>query len=401
MRLYEIIKMPTGDPIKYITNRMKEAELLLPVAIEIEQLSDIIDWEALDNTIYNMDEGRVKMDVFWRLKSTLTFKFVDYSLLKDIISYISDGLKANDMKFYMTHLLHRFENDRLPILEEDIIPALRQVGNSIELLQDYIDGDDATVATIVKNTIRLTNLLTQFIPKYNKFIANLSNKLETTYNPSSEATEFLGPQLPTHDDVEKLYHASAFAAQIEKEGFLPEVPSKRHGLGSFGRGERVSLTYDLYTAKEIARTLKEIHMISRGELRPEIIARWWQEENLDKKANEPLKDFIYKSIDQHLGNNEPSFLLLPNIGNVYKAASALNTEETAKLFKAYLHFSEKRFNPYYISIEDTVIAMKDVDIRDIGVLKVEVDMTDDPQYVPSEKEYRVEPDKILSVKRIL
>jgi len=199
---------------------------------------------------------------------------------------------------------------------------------------------------------------------------------------------------PKPREVETLYHVTAFADEIAREGFRPVKPSseERHGLGSFGAGvgspidTHISFTHDLYYARQILRSMRELAMIANGQLRKHQLLRWMADEGID------LSRIVFNlrgiPTDRY---GRPQLSKYPD-----------TPEANAELYKGWLFLNEiGRENPVFVNIERTVEALKGRSPRDVGIIQARVRM-DDPtiEYLRAEHEWRVPPSAVLSVKRV-
>lgn len=87
---------------------------------------------------------------------------------------------------------------------------------------------------------------------------------------------------PEHDEVETLYHTTAFATEILRDGFKAEKPVGRRGLGNYGDQEGISFTHRYKIAHDLWRSLREIWMIAHGKLTAKQIVGWIRAEGMDK-----------------------------------------------------------------------------------------------------------------------
>jgi hypothetical protein len=146
---------------------------------------------------------------------------------------------------------------------------------------------------------------------------------------------------PEHNENETLYHATAYVPEILRDGFQAEPPEDRRGLGNYGRVVTISFTHDLEIARNIMRSLKEMWMIAHGELTGSALYRYW------------------------------------------------------------LAHSKLRSDPMMTSPEQVIEMMTNRDLTDIGVLACDVRLEPDDRYLIGEAEFRLPPDRVLSVKQVL
>lgn len=181
---------------------------------------------------------------------------------------------------------------------------------------------------------------------------------------------------PEHAEVETLYHATAFADEIVRDGFRVEPPEGRRGLGNFGTQDGISFTYDLQIAQNIVRVLKEMWMIAHGQLTARHIIGWMRHENIGLSG-------IYT----HVGK---------------PAEKIESKEDTAKLYNYWLWMTKTRDNPVMIGPDAVVRMMQHrPSVNDIGIVAAEVRLQPNDQFLVAEREFRVPADRVLSVKRVM
>lgn len=183
------------------------------------------------------------------------------------------------------------------------------------------------------------------------------------------------------EPVERLYHASVNAKQIAESGFQSDVP----GMGGIGGAQSTmsgkvatSFTADLYTAKELMRSMKEAAMLMQGE---------WK-----------LDSFL-QTIEETPGGKEA----LRTFEVQRKRRKPETKEELFDLYRMYLTFAKDRYNPVYFGdLSDFVKTFEEADYSNIGVVIAKVDMTnEDIDYLEAMEEYRVPPEAIISIDGII
>lgn len=169
--------------------------------------------------------------------------------------------------------------------------------------------------------------------------------------------------------VEKVYHATATLSYLRKHGFS-EKPVNHRGLGEIGSTRNtISVTYDLNVAREIARALKEVWLIVHKKITEEQIKDWY------KKSNAELPSVLEKK------DSEENLLALYNRW-------------------LWTNKSEYRSNPVFGDIQKFGRYAKKIRYEDIGILELLVS-TKDADWQPAESEFRVKPQNILKIKRMI
>jgi hypothetical protein len=200
---------------------------------------------------------------------------------------------------------------------------------------------------------------------------------------------------PEHDEVETLYHATAFASEIVRDGFKAEKPQGRRGLGNYGEQNGISFTHDYKIAQDLCRALREVWMIQHGQLSAKTILGWFKAEKIDQKY-ENIAGTVGIGVEEP--NEDSRFQSRYRLKQLHELKSK---EETAKLYKVYLALSEIRTDPMFTYIEETLELMKDRDIKDIGILACVVKLEEKDEYLFGESEFRLPPNRVQSIKRII
>ena len=237
-------------------------------------------------------------------------------------------------------------------------------------------------------------------------------------------------------DLETLYHASVNARQLAQSGFsltMPEGDSSA-GLGgsqSTGGGKKgVSFTEDAYVAKEIARVLKEVAMIARGEVKATEILDWasrsgqlsriidWYGQNYSNMDR--MKERLV--VEGKTIRAERYGLNQAHLDDVKAGRSELDPKLTSTwapvplyevlgsdpvtamgLYLSYLNFSG-RYDPKFFGVgpKGLVARFKGLNPKNIGYITATINMADPHiTYGKGEREFRVPPEAILSVDRFI
>jgi len=217
-----------------------------------------------------------------------------------------------------------------------------------------------------------------------------------TQNQSSE-------QIPESEDQEQVYHASIHARQLFQNGFAKDVPDQE-GLGGSqstkGDKKGTSFTYDLYVAKEIARTLKELTMVVQGKVTARMILDWAKRDRVAEKLAEQYDGYLTKPYELRFETG--GWVLQDNRGNFEMPDKVFNTPlKRASLYKEYLRvigLLSKRYDPYVMHLNRVVPVLAKANIQNIGVVVATVDMTNPHiEHKPGERELRIPPEAIISV----
>lgn len=189
-----------------------------------------------------------------------------------------------------------------------------------------------------------------------------------------------------HKNIERtetLYHATANAPEIFRNGFKTNFNQTSEGIGGSnldkGGKPAISFTADLYVAKEIARCLKEAIMIAKGELDIYDIKTMALQEGTHKQIVDTMPFF---GKEENLEGLEP--------------------KDVFEYYRLYLMYSPKRYDPLFFDSRGLMNIFKTKNVEDVGVLVCKVDMTDpNILYLSSMEEFRVNPKNVVSIEEIL
>jgi hypothetical protein len=245
----------------------------------------------------------------------------------------------------------------------------------------------------VQQFIQLVGILSPALKNFLRIVDDLNQKVgaQVAHGTMMRAHEWeRKPLRPEHQEVETLYHATAYANEVAANGFSAEKPADRRGVGNLGEQAEISFTHDLKIAMDIMRTLKEFALIANGQLKARTVADWIRRENI---PNFPWHEFmrVYK------GHNE---FYSPQYEDT--TFDRFSIEQTAELYQKYIWLSKIHPNPVIISAKELVRSMVGRPQSDIGIVACAVAL--DPNqstYHPGESEFRVHPSAVQSIKRIM
>lgn len=238
--------------------------------------------------------------------------------------------------------------------------------------------------------------LPQLLQRWTATVQDLRPSLQDFVQKGTrDVTHYHEERPPPHEKTETLYHASANAKELAAKGFSKEMP-ERGGIGGSQSTKDfnvkgVSFTSDLYVAKEIARSLKEVIAIANGEIKWHQVERWISDAGLDpvevaKNANirSRRKPEKYREKWDNWGSAKANKDDPAAVFGLYRA------------YMLYASTKNKRYDPLYFNV--SINTFKGLDPANVGVVKATVDMTDKKiSYAPAMQEYRVPPASISSV----
>lgn len=238
----------------------------------------------------------------------------------------------------------------------------------------------------------------------------LNRRTSGHYNRKKGRIENDSTEAPSRDDIrdiEILYHATPFTREILSQGYkTKEELGNINMLGGPTEGG-ISFTADIEIAREIARCLREVIMIARGEIKMQDVIKMIKKDrnnaflSSDKLKMWPLKDFILNAQNnkrsREFSRDNPdlaaSLAKLRSSGdtNVFTLAGSLKDlytpDQVFEMYKSYLGYTKMRYNPVFFGAD--INSFKMLDISNVGVLASKVDMNKAVKYLQSMEEYRV------------
>lgn len=204
--------------------------------------------------------------------------------------------------------------------------------------------------------------------------------------------------VPEHEKTETLYHASTNARALMSKGFTSRN-NDDVGLGGGIPDGQASFTTDLFVAKEIARSFKEVVLIARGEVTANDIMDWAKREGVFDKVWTRTMEWMSEFMDRDEYYNKVEL-------SKEKLATILREPHQAmKVYDTYLHAQNKRYNPVFsgITTEAFTKKMAKKSVKDVGVLVCTVDMTNSAKfsYLHAEREFRIPVSAIISIDKVI
>ncbi len=389
----EAVVTPIHDIYKYIKVRQKQLDQILSKSSELSQnLTKIMsDRDMVDDVNYEIKrvtEGELDFD---EIESSLRlFKdgSGDYNYLQDLLSQFNklaseekvDSEYLTQLFSYIKQWFERSagEHGIFSRYNSPYNMAGRVENVDWDSLSEHVDSDYSEII------ISFLKDVTLFYQVTNKFFKDFQRKLDETDewkkqvrdNPKGQS-EYgdTGHGIPSSEDVETLYHASINAHTLAKTGFQSNF--ERKGMGG-GPDDTTSFTHDFEVARTIARTLRDIVAIANGELTGNTVMQWWRDDGLDLKKE--LEDPEYRN------GFDP--------GDPY---------QVFYLYNRYLWFNNIRENPLLMDTSKEFFQQfKGSNLKDIGIISAKVNMKHPGvSYNASEKEFRVHPDSILGIEKVM
>jgi hypothetical protein len=297
---------------------------------------------------------------------SLTNKFKEESVE---IKYLLEVILANAYnKQYLYYLQQRVER----MLEK--IKGLRTICENYDQKELEKSWQENYSEELPLNKLKLVERILESFLDMAKVLDNVSKKLALTTQG-----------LKTYSGIQTLYHTSINADVIAKNGFDPKGPPGTEGLGGSQKDSAgnpsTSFTSDLYVAKEIMRTLREVILIANGKLTYEQI---WAMAAQIGVVDEVLK--TYKAIN----------------GNKLNKGNPVNVFNFYRFYLSHASQIQKRYDPVFFDTHGLIPKLKGKNEQDVGILVCSVDMNDQNiLYLPSMAEYRVPVRSIKSINKVL
>lgn len=381
MRYFEIINEFIQNKPKrlglYINNRIKD---LSKLSIDFEKAKSLISQNENEDRLlsmflrYGTDNSEIANYLGdFMYSGVRKLKRID-DLKSSLESFMQHGID------FLKYILSHHDYDEFVLTDEDkkFIGILNSAQSGAIQYGFSTDDTDPEYVSAMK-LLEGVQLLGSTLLKYEYLWNDMHSKLSVIAAQKDDRFKPTRDQYrPKHEEVESLYHASAFCPEILADGFLAEKPIERRGLGNYGEQTDISFTHDLEIARNLMRCLKEMWMIAHGQLTANQIKNWIYSENLE--------DDIYE-----WDHNWKKYYLKDE-----------TKEKTVTLYNAWLSFNKIRSNPLFTYPERTMKMLEDVpSIKNIGVLECQVKIIPDDEYFKAEAEFRLPPDRVISIKRKL
>lgn len=184
-------------------------------------------------------------------------------------------------------------------------------------------------------------------------------------------------QMPAHDPVEQLFHATPFVREILNQGFkTKEDLGGVEIMGGVTEGA-ISFTADFDIAQAIVDAIKDAIMIAQGTLRLGELISIARSEGIDMNHFRSwLTDFKYHK----------------------KKGSASDPDIAFEFYRHYLMFTKIKYNPVFFGVSAS--NFKHLKLENVGVLVADVDMSKIKNYLNAMEEYRVPVEAISNVNRV-
>lgn len=205
--------------------------------------------------------------------------------------------------------------------------------------------------------------------------------------------------IPKHEKFETLYHATPFVKEILREGFKTKEQTGINVLG--GETENsISFTADIEIAKEIARSIKDVINIAKGNITLKDLVRIAKEENIDiKKFSEWIED--YKSYVRKKRQGGKLDYFSKKIIDPFDPNENLYDDikyHIYQFYRNYMMHTSVRYNPLFFGVTNK--NFENLNINNVGVLAADCDMSKITRYLESMEEFRIKIDGIFNVRLI-
>jgi hypothetical protein len=389
-QLNEKVKVAPRNFLSYSQNRVKDINTIEQLLQRINARKDkwlrhddvyaYNDmWKDADRFIY--DESQVDLDHITRNTfgsySNNGLERMRYNLTAMIENLGSDG-SGRSMDFVAKLISHYVDSSKdieeftshLAAFNEvydELIDNQRGRGYGRDEFEEYpeeLKAMDDFYATMkdIQSMLAPAKRVADSVPKYQVVLDKRGAFFNSrAYRPTDM------------QDVDTMWHATVHADAIVRDGFQAETPQGRQGVGSYGNQGGISATYDQKIAIDIMRALREFAMIANGDITVRQMLSWFQSEGIDLERVKSMMD-----------------------GRPFEET----LESKTKMFNVYLWLTGLRSNPVFANVDELTPKLVGVNPKDIGILELQVDTTQQMESKPAEAEFVISPSAVLSVKRI-
>lgn len=402
MRLLQLFKVTEAIPVAprrfkpYVENRLKNLRFIQEKSEELEGIYQKLksddsemfrDIERDISSAIQYDvEGDIRADdiTYWgeptyREETRLAQDLNIDPLISNLEFALQSTPEGDPGMAHLASGLSRFNSYLIGDLAKQAIDSYNRIKQLVSkkeeikrLVKEYgsLDEKYPAEANVAKKILSMLDILEEVIPAYER-VLETPEKFQVILDKRAAFFRGQAQHVPETEDVEELYHASAYASELVQQGFRLGGRGERRGADAFGGIEKtISFTHDLNIARDISRALKEIIMIANGQLKAHQILRWFESEGID-------------------------------IERVRGLAQG-DLTNTIRLYKVYLALSGMRDDPLFINLEENLPSFKGRDPRNVGVIKAQVNMRHpNINYLSSMAEFQVPPEAILSIERAL
>lgn len=368
--LMEGIKAPPLNIGAYVQNRIKKLKDIQSrfddTSSKISKLRDASEYLY---KISRHSSGMVDFDYFIDYHKRFDDRLELSSLINSLERfYNGGGNNSVDAIVSIIASIRGFDDDVMT----DTLKEISNVKSNLE--NEYGDGqevnDGLELASVIKEFISLVRETEKLYNDIESKMKQVQKVYDAHYSEK--------PYRPDHDEVETLYHATAFATEILENGFSAEKPLDRSGLGNLGTQKTISFTHSYKVAQDIMRTFRELWMIVHGKLSAKDIVSWIEKEGIDKREVASMADL---KMDHDLRTVKDTLTLM-------------------NMYRGYIAYSKIRTDPVFGDFQKVYGILKNREYDDIGILKCEVEIGDS-EYLKAEAEFRVNPEQVKSIKRLV
>lgn len=374
--LKETISLPPRNVKKYY-------EIIVPSKIKkytiarenlkksLSNISKDLSWDFIGDTFYDINFQDIeilleKIDILYYLEGSLI----------DTFKQIKERWVINHILEFAERTLENWRFNRSVEISNLILNNKEKIIETTEEYQEFaIKYYDENFPS------NLPNLLFA----YAKATLVLEQELNNLIPKTKEVLRYKGDG-PEHESVESLYHASVNAKELYENGFAKNIPQEG-GLGgsqslSSIEDKGISFTADLYIAKEIARSLKEVIGIANKKYDFRNVLTWALQDGVSEE--ELMSEYRLKK-------------------RAKEKPSLSSPKEVFELYRRYLTFAESkgnRYNPLYFGV--SINSFKNLKEENVGVIKVKIDMTNpDMQYFSGMHEFRVPLKSVIEIEKLI
>lgn len=378
--IHEAINVPPHLPAQWLESvykKAKQIESRLSDAFIIQEAASVEHRELRDETDYFRELERAYLPYEFRNQlvdkdNLFSHRIAYYEMVMDDSDYWRVAFSRIDM--------YKEINDENGDLDKwlEVYEGAQDRRYDQQQLQEWSKAGYIEERQYRK--LRNGILVSDAIAYYIKFLKEASKKFEAIRERNNLRNFRVRDgvkQLPAHDPVEQLYHATPFVREILNQGFkTKEDLGGTEVMGGVTEGA-ISFTGDFDIAQSIVDAIKDAIMIAQGTLR--------------------LGELI--SIARSEGINMDHFRSwLTDYKYQKKKVGASDPDIAFEFYRHYLMFTKIKYNPVFFGVSSS--NFKNLKIENVGVLVADVDMSKIVNYLQAMEEYRVPVSAISNVRRV-
>lgn len=371
--IHEAINVPPHMPQQWLKNvyeRAKHLEKRLTDPYIISEAASVEDRELRDKGYFSALERQPLpynfRDALRDRDNFITHRINYYELVKDDRDYALRAFKEINIYDYY-NAGGGYEADGMLDDWLELYKSLQDRRYTQDELLSYIQ--DGSIDDRQYRKLKNATIVSDAIANYLEF----ARKVSKTMQAISERARH--NQMPAHDPVETLYHATPFVREILTQGFKTKEELGHEILGGVTE-KAISFTADYNIAEAIVDAVKDVIRIARGSLTLGELLTIARAEGID------VRDF--RTFLQHYKYNK-------------RQGKATDPETAFEFYKSYLMHSKVRYDPLFFGV--AIDSFKHLNENNVGIIAADVDMQKVTRYLSAMEEFRVPIEAIHNVRK--